>query len=64
MLQDALRRALYGSDVIGGRAFLVHAKGEPARAFYLKYGMVSSPTNPLHIYLLFKDIRQALRIEP
>lgn len=61
LFRDALRRALAGADAIGGRAFLVHAKDEEARAFYLKFGMEPSPTNPLHLLLLFKDIRQSLR---
>ncbi len=60
LLRDALRRALQGSEAIGGRAFLVHAKDEDARAFYSKFGMEESPTNPLHLFLLFKDIRQSL----
>jgi GNAT superfamily N-acetyltransferase len=60
LLKDALRRALVGAEAIGGRAFLVHAKDEDARAFYLKYGMEPSPTNPLHLFLLFKDIKQSL----
>ncbi len=60
LLRDALRRALQGAEAIGGRAFLVHAKDEEARAFYLKFGMERSPTNPLHLFLLFKDIRQSL----
>ena len=34
LLRDALLRALAGSEAIGGRAFLVHAKDEDARNFY------------------------------
>lgn len=60
LFRDALRRALSGAEAIGGRAFLVHAKDEDARAFYLKFGMEPSPTNPFHLFLLFKDIRQSL----
>lgn len=60
LLRDALRRSLQGSEAIGGRAFLVHAKDEEARAFYCKFGMEESPTNPMHLFLLFKDIRQSL----
>jgi GNAT superfamily N-acetyltransferase len=63
LLRDALRRALAGSDAIGGRVFLVHAKDEDARLFYAKFGMEESPTNPLHLSLLFKDIRQTLSTE-
>ncbi|MUG92438.1 GNAT family N-acetyltransferase [Scytonema sp. UIC 10036] len=60
MFRNALSRALAGSEIIGGRAFLVHAKDEEARAFYLKFGMEESSTNPLHLLFLFKDIRQSL----
>jgi len=62
LFRDALRRALEGAEVIGGRAFLVHAKDEEARTFYLKFGMEESPTNPLHLLLLFKDIRQSIKV--
>jgi GNAT superfamily N-acetyltransferase len=60
LLRDALRRALAGAEAIGGRAFLVHAKDEEARTFYARFGMEASPTNPLHLFLLFKDIRKSL----
>ena len=61
LFRDALRRALSGADIIGGRAFLVHAKDEEARRFYLQFAMEASPTNPLHLLLLFKDVRQSLK---
>ena len=60
LFRDALHRALSGAEAIGGRAFLVHAKDEAACAFYFQFGMEESPTNPLHLFLLFKDIRQSL----
>lgn len=60
LFRDALRRALLGAETIGGRAFLVHAKDEEARAFYAGRGMEASPTNPLHLFSLFKDIRATL----
>jgi hypothetical protein len=53
-------RALHGSESIGGRAFPVHAKDDNARTFYHKYLMEESPTNPMNLFLLFKDIRQSL----
>ena len=64
LLRDALRRALSGAEAIGGRAFLVHAKGEQVRDFYLKFGMEASPTNPMHLFLPFKDIRQSIAAGP
>lgn len=60
LFRDALQRALFGAEAIGGRAFLVHAKDDEARAFYERFGMEASPTNPLHLFLLFKDIRKSL----
>jgi GNAT superfamily N-acetyltransferase len=60
LFRDALRRALAGAEAIGGRAFLVHAKDEDARAYYARFGMEASPTNPFHLFLLFKDIRKSL----
>lgn len=60
LLRDALRRVLSGAEAIGGRAFLVHAKDDEARTFYARFGMELSPTDPLHLFLLFKDIRQSL----
>lgn len=60
LMRDALRRALNGADAIGGRAFLVHAKDDDARSYYLRFGMEESPTNPLHLFLLFSDIRKSL----
>lgn len=61
LLANAMRRASEGADAIGGRAFLVHAKDEAAKTFYLKFNMEKSPTSPLHLFLLFKDIRQYLQ---
>ncbi|MBW4597589.1 MAG: GNAT family N-acetyltransferase [Brasilonema angustatum HA4187-MV1] len=60
LFRNALRRSLAGAETIGGRAFLVHAKDEEARAFYRNFGMEESPTNPLHLLLLFKDIGRSL----
>jgi GNAT superfamily N-acetyltransferase len=58
MLLDALRRAVEGAEVIGGRAVLVHAKDEEARAFYLQFGFEASPTDDLHLLILVKDLRK------
>lgn len=62
MLVDDLRRAATAADSIGARAVLVHAKGEEVRAFYLRYGFESSPTNPLHLMMLMKDVRAGLAV--
>ena len=60
LLRDALLRALQGAEVMGGRAFLVHAKDDAARRFYAQFGMEESPTHRLHLYLLLKDVRRSI----
>jgi hypothetical protein len=47
--------------VIGVRALLIHAESDDARAFYEHLGEFErSPTDPLHLMLLMKDLRPAL----
>ena len=60
LLRDGLLRVVTAADVIGVRAVLVHAKDEEARAFYQRWGFVSSPTNDLHLMLLMKDLKRTL----
>jgi predicted N-acetyltransferase YhbS len=58
MLKDAMRRTLQAADIAGIRAFAVHAKDDKARTFYEHFGFVPSPTDPLHLFLLIKDLRR------
>ncbi|HVA48357.1 MAG TPA: GNAT family N-acetyltransferase [Pirellulales bacterium] len=58
MLKDAMRRTPQAADIAGIRAIAVHAKDETARSFYAHFGFVPSPTDPLHLFLLIKDIRR------
>jgi GNAT superfamily N-acetyltransferase len=60
MLLQALARAAEAASLIGARAVLVHAKDVRARAFYQRYGFEQSPTHPLHLILLMKDVRRSL----
>lgn len=61
LLLDAFRRALAGAEVIGGRALIVHAKDAEAKAFYERFDMEPSPTNPMDLFLLIKDLRKVLQ---
>lgn len=63
LLQDVFARLLELSDRIGCRGLLVHAESQQAREFYLHLvpEFTSSPTDALHLVLLMKDIRRALR---
>jgi hypothetical protein len=47
--------------VIGVRALLIHCENDAARDFYLRLAKLdASPTDPLHLFLLMKDLRKAL----
>jgi GNAT superfamily N-acetyltransferase len=58
LLKDAMRRTLQAADIAGIRAFAVHAMDDPARSFYEHFGFIPSPTDPLHLFLLIKDIKR------
>lgn len=62
LLRDALVRIVAAADSIGGRAIFVHAKHERAKSFYEHFGFEPSPIDPLHLYLLIKDIKKTLGI--
>jgi len=60
LLKDALKRTANAADIAGIRAFIVHAKDDGSRSFYEKFDFLSSPTDPLHLFLLMKDILRIL----
>lgn len=60
LLKDALMRTVQAADIAGIRALLVHAKDEPARQWYLNWEFESSDSDPLHLFLLLKDIKSML----
>ena len=61
LLKNALLRTAQAADIIGARFLLVHAKDEEAKQFYLRYNLEASPTKPLHLLLLMKDLRTLLK---
>ena len=61
LLVDALRRVDAAADQVGVRALLIHAKDDNARSFYMRQAeFEASPTDPLHLFLLMKDLRKAM----
>jgi GNAT superfamily N-acetyltransferase len=60
LLKDAMRRTLQAAEIGGIRAFAVHAKNDDARHFFTHFDFVPSPTDPLHLFLLVKDLRPLL----
>ena len=61
LVVDALRRIATAAEVIGVRAVLIHCESDTARDFYLRLAKFEqSPTDPMHLLLLMKDLRRAL----
>jgi GNAT superfamily N-acetyltransferase len=61
LLRDAMQRTLQAADIAGIRAFAVHAKDEGARAFYERFDFIPSPVDPMHLFVLLKDVRRIAR---
>lgn len=57
LLKDALIRTVRAADIAGMRALLVHAKDEEAKNWYRQWEFEPSVTDPLHLYLLMKDLK-------
>lgn len=59
LLQDALLRSAGAAQSVGIRALIVHSH-EEAQGFYVRFGFEPSPSDPLHLILLMKDIARFL----
>jgi GNAT superfamily N-acetyltransferase len=57
LLKDAIGRTLAAADIAGIRALAVHAKDERDQSFYEHFGFRPSPTDPLHLFVLLKDLQ-------
>lgn len=60
LLQDAMRRAVSVSEEVGIRLLLAHALNETAAKFYARFGFEESPTDPMNMQLIIKDIKASL----
>jgi len=60
LLSDAMLRTAQAADIAGIRALLVHAKNQTARDWYLGFDFEPSPSDPMHLFLLLKDIKLAI----
>jgi GNAT superfamily N-acetyltransferase len=61
LLQDVLLRCVEAAEAIGARILLVHAKHDAAKTWYMHYDFEESPTDPLHLMMLMKDVRAFLQ---
>jgi len=62
LLKDAVLRTLQAADIAGIRALAVHAKDDNARRYYEQFDFLASPTDPLHLFVLLKDIRKCVGV--
>lgn len=60
LLHDAMRRTVQAAEIGGLRALAAHAKDQQAAAFYAHFGFEPSPTDPLHMFVMLKDVRRML----
>jgi GNAT superfamily N-acetyltransferase len=58
LLKDALLRTAQAASIAGIRALVVHAKDADARRWYEQFDFEPSPTDPLHLFLLLKDLKK------
>ena len=58
LLKDAMLRTLQAADIAGVRALAVHAKDDQGRRFYEYFDFVPSPSDPMHLFVLLKDVRR------
>ena len=56
LLKNATLRTLQAADIAGIRALVVHAKDEAAKKFYERFDFIPSPSDPLHLFILLKDL--------
>jgi GNAT superfamily N-acetyltransferase len=60
LLKDAMQRTLQAAEIAGIRAFAVHAKDEEAKRFYVQFDFIPSPADPMHLFILLKDVRRII----
>ncbi len=58
LLKDAMLRTLQAADIAEILALVVYAKDEAARSFYERCDFIPSPTDPLHLFMILKDVRK------
>ena len=55
LLQEAIRKGVEASRIVGARAFVVHAISESAEQFYLKFGFTLVPDSARVMYIKMDD---------
>lgn len=60
LLRDAMARTVAVSQEAGVRLLLAHALNDDSRRFYLHFGFEPSPTDPMNLQIIVKDIQASL----
>ena len=60
LLKDAMLRTTQAAEIGGIRALAAHAKNDAACTFYEHFGFIPSPTDPLHLFVLTKDLERII----
>jgi len=60
LLAHALRRCLAAAELTGGRAVLVNAIDDEARAFWTRRGFLPSPSDPYRLFRSMADVRASV----
>ncbi|HTW97501.1 MAG TPA: GNAT family N-acetyltransferase [Acidimicrobiales bacterium] len=60
LLRHAIEMTIVAADAIGIRLLVVNALDERAAAFYRRFGLDPSPTNPLDLMITVNDLRASL----
>lgn len=61
LLQDAMVKGIQAAQLIGSRAFVVHAISERAASFYAKWGFQHIPHSEKAMYVLLPDAEETVR---
>jgi predicted N-acetyltransferase YhbS len=57
LLKDVIKRTIAAAEIAGVRALVVHAKDDSAAAYYKRFNFSDGFPEPLHLYVLTKDLR-------
>ncbi len=61
LLGDAIKRTLLIAEHVGIRGLLIHAISTEAKAFYLQYGFIESPMDPMTLMISVNALKKALK---
>lgn len=60
LLRDAAKRVIAAGDQIGIRGLVVQAMNADAKAFYLAFGFLPSPTHDMTLMISLSDLKASL----